>query len=73
MHKDPIVLSTIHQLTPQTSTQPQAAIVHHDDNYEHVQLFDEVVSTQQPWRSTTLSYYLPITNARTTITRFIGF
>jgi hypothetical protein len=34
--KDPIVLSSTHQVTPQTSTQPWATSVHHDDNHELV-------------------------------------
>jgi hypothetical protein len=36
VHKDLAVLSTIHQATPQTSTQPQVMIVHHDDNHEPI-------------------------------------
>jgi hypothetical protein len=32
--------------------------VHNDDNHELVQLFDEVVSIQQPWQSTTPCYNL---------------
>jgi hypothetical protein len=43
------MLSTTHQVTPWTLTQPWAMNVHHDDNHEHVQSFDEVVSTQEPW------------------------
>ncbi len=67
------MLSTTHQITPQTLTQPWVVNVHHDDNHEHVQLFDEIVSTQQPWRSTTPSYCLPKTNAPKPITTSIGF
>ncbi len=47
--------------------------VHNDDNHEPVQLFDKVVSIQQPWRSVTPSYNLPKTDASTTITTFVGF
>jgi hypothetical protein len=32
--------------------------VHHDDNHEPVQPFDEI-STRQPWQFVTLGYYLP--------------
>jgi hypothetical protein len=35
--------------------------VHHDDNHELVQPFDEV-STRQPWQFVTLGYYLPKIN-----------
>jgi hypothetical protein len=48
---------------PQTLTQPRVASVHNGDNHEHVQLFDEVFYTWQPWRSITLGYNLPRTNA----------
>jgi hypothetical protein len=47
--------------------------VHNDDNHELVQLFDEVVSVQQPWQSTAPCYNLPITGASTPITTFVGF
>jgi len=47
--------------------------VHHDDNHELVQSFDEVVFVKQPWQSATLCYYLPITNALTPITTSISF
>jgi hypothetical protein len=43
VQKDPTMLSTTHQETPQTTTQPQAMNVYHDDNHEPIQLFDEVV------------------------------
>jgi hypothetical protein len=43
------MLSTTHQVTLWTLTQPQTMNVHHDDNHEHVQLFDEIVYAQQPW------------------------
>jgi hypothetical protein len=54
MQKDPFVPSTIHQVAPQTSTQPWAVNIHNIcspilANHEHVQQFDEVVSTQQQW------------------------
>jgi hypothetical protein len=66
------MLSTTHQETPQTITQPQVVNVYHDDNHELVQSFDEVVSTRQPWQSTILGYNLPITEASTPITTFVG-
>jgi hypothetical protein len=47
--------------------------VHNDDNHEHVQLFDEVVSIQQPWLSTTLGYNLLRTEAFTPITTSTSF
>jgi hypothetical protein len=47
--------------------------VYHDDNHEHVQLFDEIVYVQQPWQSTTLSYNLPITDASTPISISANF
>jgi hypothetical protein len=37
------MLSTIHQETPQTTTQPMVVSVHHDDNHEPVQPFYEVL------------------------------
>jgi hypothetical protein len=67
VQRDPITLSTIHQVTPQTITQTWAVNVHHDDNHELVQSFDEVVSIKQPWQSTTPNYYLPISGAPTQI------
>jgi hypothetical protein len=47
--------------------------VHHDDNHEPIQSFHEVVSTWQPWRSATPSYYFPITSAPTLIATSTGF
>ncbi len=47
--------------------------VHNDDNHEPIQPFDEVVSVQQPWWSTTPGYILPKTSASTPITTFAGF
>jgi hypothetical protein len=47
--------------------------VHNDDNHEPIQSFDEVVSVQQPWQSTTPSYNRPITDASTPIITSIGF
>jgi hypothetical protein len=47
--------------------------VHHDDNHEPIQLFDEVVSTRQPWRFVTPSYYLSRTDAPTPITTSTSF
>jgi hypothetical protein len=47
--------------------------VHNDDNHENVQPLDEVISVQQPWRSTTLGYNLPRIDASTPITTFAGF
>jgi hypothetical protein len=44
--KNPTKFSTTHQLIPQTSTQPWAVSVHHDDNHELVQPFNEIVSTR---------------------------
>jgi hypothetical protein len=67
------VFSTTHQTTPETSTQPWVVNVHHDDNHELVQPFDEVVFARQPWRSTTLGYYLPIIDAPTPIVIFTSF
>jgi hypothetical protein len=46
--------------------------VYHDDNYEPIQPFDEVVFAQQPWQSTTPSYDLLRNDASTPITS-IGF
>ncbi len=47
--------------------------VHNDDNHEPIQMFDEVISVQQPWRSTTPCYNLPKIDAFTSITTSIGF
>jgi hypothetical protein len=47
--------------------------VHHDDNHELVQLFDEIVSVKKPWQFATLSYYLPKIGAPTPIVISIGF
>jgi hypothetical protein len=47
--------------------------VHHDDNHEHVQPFDEVVFIRQPWRYVTSNYYLPKTSALTVIATSISF
>jgi hypothetical protein len=41
-----VALSTTHQETPRTITQPKVVSVHNDENHELVQLFDEVVSVQ---------------------------
>ncbi len=73
MQKDPTTLSTIHQETPRTLTQSWEVNVHHDDNHEHVQPFDEVVFTRQPWQYATPNYYLPRTSAPTLIATSIGF
>ncbi len=59
------MFSTIHQATPQKSTQLQVLNVHHDDSHEHGQPFYEVVSIRQPWQSATPCYYLPKTCALT--------
>jgi hypothetical protein len=48
-------------------------IVHNDDNHEFVQLFNEVVSIQQPWQSVIPCYNLPKTGASTPIITFTGF
>jgi len=64
-----VVLSSTHQMTPQTSTQPQVVNVHNGGNHEHVQQFDEIVSTQQQWQYATSCYYLPKTCAPTPITK----
>jgi hypothetical protein len=45
VQKNPIALSTTHQITPHTLTQPWEMNVHHDDNHEPIQPFDEIVST----------------------------
>jgi hypothetical protein len=73
MKKNPTMLSTTHQKTPWTITQPRAVSVYHDDNHELVQLFDEVVFVQQPWWSTTPRYNLSKSNASTPIVTFVGF
>ncbi len=46
---------------------------HNDDNHELVQLFDEVLSVQQPWQFVTLGYNILETNASTPIITFAGF
>ncbi len=56
MQKDLVAFSTTHQETPQTISQPRVVNVHNDDNHEHVQPFDEVVSILQPWLFTTPCY-----------------
>jgi len=73
MKRNPTTLSTIHQETPRTITQPRVVSVYHDDNHELVQLFDEIISVQQPWQSTTPCYNLSKTNASTPIATSIGF
>ncbi len=47
--------------------------VHNGDNHELVQPFDEVISIQKPWQSTTPSYYLLRKGAPTSITTFASF
>jgi len=47
--------------------------VHTNDNHENVEPFDEVIFVQQPWRSATPGYNLPITDASTPITTFVDF
>ncbi len=42
VQRDPVALSTTHQKTPRTITQPKVMNVHNDDNHEQVQSFDEV-------------------------------
>jgi hypothetical protein len=54
VQRDPITLSTTHQETPRTITQPRVVNVHNDDFHEPIRLFDEVVSIEQPWRFATL-------------------
>jgi hypothetical protein len=73
MQKDLVALSTIHQETPRTITEPKVVSVHNDDNHEPIQSFNEVVYVQQPWRSSTLGYNLPKTNASTPITTSTSF
>jgi hypothetical protein len=73
VERDLVVVPTTHQKTPQTITQSEVVNVHNDDNHEHVQPLDEVISVQQPWRSTTLGYNLPRISASTPITTFAGF
>jgi hypothetical protein len=48
MQRDLATLSTTHRETPQIITQPQEMNLYYDDNHELVQLFDEIVSAQQP-------------------------
>jgi len=67
------MFSTTHQETPQIITQPHAMSVHHDDNHEPIQLFDEVVFARQPWQSATPSYNLPRTSAFTPIITSASF
>jgi hypothetical protein len=55
------------------TTQPWAMNVYHDDNRELVQPFDEVVSAQQPWQSTTPCYNLLRTDAFTPIITSVDF
>ncbi len=45
VQRNPTTFSTTHQKTPRTLTQSRAMNVYHDDDHEHVQLFDEVIST----------------------------
>jgi hypothetical protein len=73
VQRDLVTLSTTHQKTPWTITQPKVVSVHNDDNHEPIQSFNEVVFVRQPWRSSTLGYNLPRTNASTLITRFASF
>jgi hypothetical protein len=47
--------------------------VHNDDNHELVQLFNEVIYVQQPWRFPTPSYNLLRIGASTPITTSVGF
>jgi hypothetical protein len=44
--------------------------VHKGGNHEHVQQFDEIVSTQQQWQYVAPFYDLPRTCALTPITKF---
>jgi hypothetical protein len=48
VQRNPITVSTIHQVTPHTSTQPWVVSVHHDDIHEHVQPFDEAMAIYNP-------------------------
>jgi hypothetical protein len=45
---------------------------HNGDNYENIQQFDEVVSTQQQWPSATPKYFIPIISVPTPIAIFDG-
>jgi hypothetical protein len=45
VQRDLVMFSTIHQKTPRIITQPHVVSVHHDDNHELIQLFDEVACT----------------------------
>ncbi len=47
--------------------------VHNDDNHEPIQLFNEVVFVQQPWRFVTPCYNLPKIGASILRTTFVGF
>jgi hypothetical protein len=73
LQRNPTTFSTTHQVTPHTSIQPWVVSVHHDNNHEPIQLFDEIVSTRQPWQFVTPSYYLSKINAPTPNTTFVGF
>jgi len=46
--------------------------IHNGGNHEHVQQFDEVVSIQQQWCSTTLRYFIPITCVPAPTIIFVG-
>jgi hypothetical protein len=47
--------------------------VHNGDNHEPIQQFDEGVSIQQQWRSTTLIYFISIIGVPTLISNFCWF
>ncbi len=49
VQKDLVVLSTTHQETPRTTTQPRVMNIYNGDNHELVQSFDEVISIRKPW------------------------
>ncbi len=51
--------------SPNNILQLWAINTHDGGNHEHVQQFDEIVSTQQQWQSTTPSYFIPKTNVLT--------
>ncbi len=68
-----VMLSIIHQATPQTSTQPWVVSLYHDDNHEPIQPFDEIVSTRQRWQFATLCYYLLRNSAPTPIATSTNF
>jgi hypothetical protein len=67
------MFSTTHKETLQTITQPKVVNVHNDDKHENVQLPNEVVSIQQPWRFATPSCNLLRTSASTLITTYVSF